>query len=176
MRANEFITSEAMVHNPIKAVPRKLEFSASDLSAIERLIPAARGKNYQETLDFGKELLEKLLTKIKDGETLSRQEMLVIGGLYDILRKQTNRYDSFMRQHNLAEDSPFSVGTRAGLSYFGDKCTKDCSGHRAGREWAIRKGISSPNQMPEGGSNSFWEGGATYARGKSLKQNKKLRK
>jgi hypothetical protein len=63
----------------------------------------------------------------------------------------------------------------SGLMYFGDKCTKDCSGHRAGRAWATKKGISTPNQMPFGGSNSFYQGGTTYTKDKNV-QNQRLKK
>jgi hypothetical protein len=52
------------------------------------------------------------------------------------------------------------------LSFKGYRCTKDCSGHRAGYAWAARRGISSPNQMPQGNSNSFWEGGKAYGQGR----------
>ena len=57
------------------------------------------------------------------------------------------------------------IGKNA-LSYKGFPCTKDCSGHRAGYEWAKRKGISSQNQMPVTNSNSFREGGVSYALGR----------
>ena len=43
----------------------------------------------------------------------------------------------------------------SGLTFFGSPCTKDCSGHRAGYEWAKRKGaVTRPNSS----SNSFNNG------------------
>lgn len=43
------------------------------------------------------------------------------------------------------------------LTYKGYACTKDCSGHRAGYEWAKRKGIADPVECG-GKSKSFVEG------------------
>jgi hypothetical protein len=35
------------------------------------------------------------------------------------------------------------------LTFGGSRCTKDCSGHKAGYRWALRKGrISSGSQSP----------------------------
>lgn len=31
------------------------------------------------------------------------------------------------------------------LTFGGSRCTKDCSGHKAGYRWALRKGASSAN-------------------------------
>lgn len=44
----------------------------------------------------------------------------------------------------------------------GNLCTDDCSGHRAGYEWAKRKGIRSTLDCG-GNSLSFKEGCRTYA-------------
>ena len=41
--------------------------------------------------------------------------------------------------------------------FHGFQCTKDCSGHRAGYEWAERKSITSQEGC-RGRSNSFIEG------------------
>ncbi len=46
----------------------------------------------------------------------------------------------------------------AGLIYRGYRCTKDCSGHKAGFSWARYWGLIDPNKCPYGKSNSFWEG------------------
>lgn len=47
----------------------------------------------------------------------------------------------------------------APLYYRGYPCTKDCSGHRAGYEWALRYGIIDPDDCPYSPAhNSFWEG------------------
>ncbi len=48
------------------------------------------------------------------------------------------------------------------LTFEGYRCTKDCSGHRAGYEWAERKGIETPEQCG-GRSNSFTEGCKAWA-------------
>ena len=42
-------------------------------------------------------------------------------------------------------------------------CTKDCSGHKAGYEWARKKGITLPEQCG-GKSNSFTEGCKIWAK------------
>lgn len=47
------------------------------------------------------------------------------------------------------------------LTYKGYDCTVDCSGHRAGYNWADRRGIDDENDC-EGNSNSFREGCLSY--------------
>ena len=49
-------------------------------------------------------------------------------------------------------------------SFKGYVCTQDCSGHKAGYEWARRKGISDPARCG-GKSQSFIEGCMAYAKG-----------
>ena len=44
-----------------------------------------------------------------------------------------------------------------GLEFKGYPCTKDCSGHQAGHDWADRWGIEDPDGCPYS-NNSFWEG------------------
>lgn len=44
-----------------------------------------------------------------------------------------------------------------GLEFKGYPCTKDCSGHQAGHDWAERWGIENPDSCPYS-NNSFWEG------------------
>ena len=46
----------------------------------------------------------------------------------------------------------------------GYHCTQDCSGHRAGYEWAQRKGITNAEQCG-GNSPSFIEGCRAFAEG-----------
>jgi hypothetical protein len=47
--------------------------------------------------------------------------------------------------------------------YFGDsECTDDCSGHKAGWNWAEEKGITDPENCG-GKSSSFIEGCMDYA-------------
>lgn len=48
----------------------------------------------------------------------------------------------------------------------GYPCTKDCSGHYAGDQWAQNHAITDPDQCPYGGSNSFWEGCKSEAEGR----------
>jgi hypothetical protein len=52
-----------------------------------------------------------------------------------------------MRIHELFE---------AGLTYRGYPCTKDCSGHQAGYNWAVAFGLDV-DSCPYS-NNSFWEG------------------
>jgi hypothetical protein len=54
-------------------------------------------------LAAGRQLLEKFLNRVKAGDALPRQDLRVTQGLYDIIRRHTDRYDSFMRQHGLDE-------------------------------------------------------------------------
>lgn len=45
------------------------------------------------------------------------------------------------------------------LMYKGYRCTKDCSGHIAGYDWADNIGIEDPNECPGLPTHpSFWEG------------------
>jgi hypothetical protein len=51
--------------------------------------------------------------------------------------------------------------------YRGYPCTKDCSGHIAGYNWAIKKGIQQPQDCPYRTShNSFWEGCKSKTQGR----------
>ena len=45
-----------------------------------------------------------------------------------------------------------------GLTWRQYPCTKDCSGHQAGDNWAQARGITNPAMCPPGNSNSWWEG------------------
>lgn len=47
-------------------------------------------------------------------------------------------------------------------TFKGYQCRADCSGHRAGYEWAERQGIKSPDQCGGGNSLSFTEGCLAY--------------
>lgn len=47
---------------------------------------------------------------------------------------------------------------------FFDNCTKDCSGHHAGYEWAMRKGLTDERPCYGAKSNSFIEGCIQYVR------------
>jgi len=49
-------------------------------------------------------------------------------------------------------------GTSANAETFGGyECTDDCSGHKAGYEWAEQNGVSNENDC-DGNSGSFEEG------------------
>jgi hypothetical protein len=48
------------------------------------------------------------------------------------------------------------------LSYGGNRCSEDCSGHDAGYEWAEENGITDPDDCG-GNSQSFVEGCETFA-------------
>jgi hypothetical protein len=41
------------------------------------------------------------------------------------------------------------------LKFKGYRCTKDCSGHKAGYYWAKQKGLKSMNQVADYVNNSF---------------------
>lgn len=114
MRAQEFVMTEAKDlasflarQSPVVTLPadsaRAQIFTSADRAAIERLVPTVRGRTDHEALEAGKEFLEQFLNRIKAGETLPRQDLRVVQGLYDIIRQQTDRYDTFMRQHGLDE-------------------------------------------------------------------------
>jgi hypothetical protein len=115
MRAREFamlkeiknIASFLSRQTPLVTLPadaaRARIFSMADRSAIERLVPQARGQTDHEALAMAKELLEKFLSRVRDGATLPRSDQRIVQGLYDIVRRQTDRYDTFMRQHGLDE-------------------------------------------------------------------------
>ena len=47
-------------------------------------------------------------------------------------------------------------------TFKGKDCTVDCSGHKAGYNWAAKKGINNPDDCG-GKSNSFIEGCKAYA-------------
>lgn len=46
-------------------------------------------------------------------------------------------------------------------TFGGNDCTDDCSGHKAGYEWAEQKSITDESEC-SGNSNSFVEGCRTY--------------
>lgn len=48
-------------------------------------------------------------------------------------------------------------------TFHGYSCTDDCSGHKAGYNWAAKKGLTSEDECG-GRSNSFIEGCRAYVR------------
>lgn len=61
-----------------------------------------------------------------------------------------------------ADATPFPVPTSPPLTFYGDPCTIDCSGHEAGYAWAEDKEIEDPDDC-DGNSQSFIEGCESYA-------------
>jgi hypothetical protein len=54
-----------------------------------------------------------------------------------------------------------------GFSFKGYRCTKDCSGHIAGYNWAHEKGINDEDDCPRPITHpSFWEGCKSKTEGK----------
>lgn len=48
--------------------------------------------------------------------------------------------------------------------FHGYPCTQDCSGHRAGYEWAERKGVTDPDDVPaRGNADAFSQDCAWYS-------------
>ena len=98
-----FISAKSpMVTVPVDGARARI-FTDPDRQAIERFVPSTRGMTDAETLEAGKAFLEALLNRIKSGEQLPRMDQRIVAGLYDIIRKQTDRYDTFMRKHGLDE-------------------------------------------------------------------------
>ena len=98
-----FIAGQSpMVTVPVDGARAQI-FTAADRQAIERFVPSTRGMTDAEILEAGKTFLETLLNRIKSGEQLPRMDQRIVAGLYDIIRKQTDRYDTFMRKHGLDE-------------------------------------------------------------------------
>ena len=61
------------------------------------------------------------------------------------------------------EDISASASGEIVKTFHGYTCTDDCSGHKAGYNWAARKGLTSEDQCG-GRSNSFIEGCLAYVR------------
>ena len=113
MKACEFmseikdITAFLAGQTPLVTVPPKGRraqiFSNQDRAAIERFVPQARGMTDHEALDAAKDFLETFLNRVKAGITLNKSDQRVVSGLYDIISRQTDRYDTFMKTHGLYE-------------------------------------------------------------------------
>ena len=98
-----FISQQSpMVTVPVDGARAQI-FSPADRQAIERFVPSTRGMTDAETLEAGKTFLETLLNRVKSGEQLPRMDQRIVAGLYDIIRRHTDRYDTFMRKHGLDE-------------------------------------------------------------------------
>lgn len=81
--------------------------------------------------------------------------------LYAAAQDYSGEYD--YSDENASYDSESFDGTESGtgLEFHGYECTFDCSGHRAGYEWAERKGIYDEDDCG-GNSNSFVQGCRAY--------------
>jgi hypothetical protein len=66
------------------------------------------------------------------------------------------RANEFITEMSVARRKKRFGTTR--LQFKGYRCTKDCSGHKAGYTWAKQKGINRMDQVPQTPSNSFKEG------------------
>ncbi len=101
------ITSFLSGQSPLVTLPpgstRAGIFPPQDRQAIERFVPKIRNMSDHDALQQAKQFLETFLNKIKAGEQLARTDLRIVNGLYDIVRKHTDRYDTFMRKHNLDE-------------------------------------------------------------------------
>jgi broad specificity phosphatase PhoE len=98
-----FIAGQSpMVTVPVDGARAQI-FSPADRQAIERFVPSTRGMTDAETLEAGKAFLETLLNRVKSGEQLPRMDQRIVAGLYDIIRRHTDRYDTFVRKHGLDE-------------------------------------------------------------------------
>ena len=65
------------------------------------------------------------------------------------------------------EDAPKKRWRKTGGLWFkGYKCTKDCSGHKAGYRWSKGKKINNVKNCPIGVNNSFREGCLSCAKGR----------
>jgi hypothetical protein len=53
---------------------------------------------------------------------------------------------------------PFLCGSSSADTFMGYECKEDCSGHRAGYDWAERKGVDSVDGCEGAKSQSFYEG------------------
>jgi hypothetical protein len=107
VRENKDIASFLSGQTPMVTLPpgstRAQIFTPQDRQAIERFVPQVRSMTDHDALQAAKDFLETFLNRIKSGEQLDRTDLRIVGGLYDIIRKQTDRYDTFMRKYNLDE-------------------------------------------------------------------------
>jgi hypothetical protein len=107
VRETKDISSFLSGQSPMVTLPpgsaRAKIFTPQDRQAIERFVPAVRDMTDHDALESAKKFLETFLNRIKTGEQLDRTDLRIVGGLYDIIRKQTDGYDTFMRKYNLDE-------------------------------------------------------------------------
>ena len=75
----------------------------------------------------------------------------------------TNYNDESLGDEANSEYEPAEQETGSeSLTFGGNPCTDDCSGHEAGYAWAEENGIDDPDSCG-GNSQSFIEGCQTYA-------------
>ena len=63
-----------------------------------------------------------------------------------------------MRAREFISERRRRMREQSGLWYRGYPCTRDCSGHRAGYAWAMRRLAKTLADCGNPLSNSFWEG------------------
>ena len=100
---SSFLSGQSPMVTLPPGIARAKILTPQDRQAIERFVPAVRDMTDHDALESAKEFLETFLNRIKTGEQLDRTDLRIVGGLYDIIRKQTDRYDTFMRKYNLDE-------------------------------------------------------------------------
>lgn len=100
---SSFLSGQSpMVTLPSGSTRAKI-FTPQDRQAIERFVPQVRDMTDHDALEAAKAFLETFLNRVKSGELLARTDQRIVSGLYDIIRKQTDRYDTFIRKYNLDE-------------------------------------------------------------------------
>lgn len=55
-------------------------------------------------------------------------------------------------------DGEISKYSNGSMFYYSYSCTQDCSGHKAGGDWAMNEGIIDPLNCPYDRGDSFGEG------------------
>jgi len=88
------------------------------------------------------------------------KDWLIFGGIIFALFFYSS-YDSEPSPSSQPPSSSFQ-NKESSRSYKGYECADDCSGHKAGYEWARKKGITDSYDCG-GNSQSFIEGCKSYA-------------
>ncbi len=92
--------------------------------------------------------------------------------LVEIMARKRNTtakhlHSRFLKNHGVSAQDWFSSKLQeTGLWYRGYPCTKDCSGHQAGYNWAWARNAKTYADCGNPWSNSFWEGCKSRIEGK----------
>lgn len=136
MRSSEFV-SENMDHK-------------KDGQAVEELraaLLANQAKLQKADDDAVYDIIDRIMTRIAKSHSISGQK------LHDMwVKKYKEIPDTWIMHQELNE-----------LSFLGSRCTKDCSGHRAGYAWSRARGGRQGNSP---WSPSFNKGAQLYIDGK----------